>query len=147
MKQSIENIRFDRVGQNKGCTCDRCGQYIRNIWTVKFSGGMQIAFGIDCFERMYKSGSLTASGIKAFKKLLKRIQAHKESFEMWQTITEEEAIANYMGWIFPIYDKDSAFYGMTFDEYREWMLNEFYAQRFREDEEALTKFRKFGFEI
>ena len=45
----IEKIYFQRVGKNEGCSCDKCGQYITNIWTVRYKGSADIHFGMDCF--------------------------------------------------------------------------------------------------
>lgn len=148
MKARITGIRFDRVGRNEGCCCDRCGQYIRNIWTVDFSTGQRIAFGIDCFEKVYKAG-LSAYGTKEFKKLLKHIEKTKEGYERWQNMTKEEYRAKGGTWgVLPeIDDPDSAFYGWTFEQYKEWMLTEFYARRFEENQKELERFKKCGFEI
>lgn len=149
MKQKIMSIRFDHVDKNSGCTCNKCGQYIQNVWTVSFAGGLVMNYGIDCFEKVYKSGTLTAQGIKEFRKLLKSIQDHKEGCDKWKNITESEARANSEKWGMKlcIDDPDNAFYGCSFEEYREWMVNEFFGERFRQDEKALVRFRAAGFDV
>ena len=146
MKDRIKKIEFNRVGQKEGCSCDRCGQYIRNIWTVGFASGNTLNFGIDCFEKVYKCGSLTTYGVKEFKKLLKRIKAHKDGYNRWLVMTEEQARAESAVPL-TIEDEESAFYGWSFEEYRNWKLTEFYGQRFKEDEKELAKFARIGFEV
>lgn len=148
-RRTIKSITFVRVGKDCGCNCDNCGQYIRNIWTVKFSGGLAVNLGIDCFEKMYKSGSLNNYGIKEFKKLLKRIEKTQDGYARWQNMTYEEhkAKCDELG-IKPVYeDKDTAFYGWSFEQYKEWELNEWYGERFKEIDKELARFAKCGFPI
>ena len=76
----IKSVRFNRVGRNEGCTCDKCGQYIRNIWTVTYQDGVIMNFGIDCFEKLNK-GNLNAYGQKLMKDALKWIEKHQQNFE------------------------------------------------------------------
>lgn len=151
MKTRIMKIEFNRVGRNAGCQCDRCGQDITNIWTVRFENGQTINFGIDCFEQIYKNGGLSTYGLKEFKKLMKSIKSHKEGYNRWLNMTEEQARANAAKVNVPLdIDTDdpySSWYGKTFDDYKNWMLNVFYGERFREDEQELEKFRQIGFEI
>lgn len=151
MKTRIMKIEFNYVGRNAGCQCDRCGQDITNIWTVRFENGQTINFGIDCFEKVYKSGGLNAYGLKQFKKLLSRIQKHKEGYTKLLGLTEEQARADAAKVNVPLdIDTDdpyNSWYGKTFEDYKNWMLNVFYGERFREDEQELEKFRQIGFEI
>lgn len=151
MKARITKIEFNHVGRNEGCQCDRCGQYIINVWTVQFGNGQTINFGIDCFEKVYKSGGLNAHGLKQFKKLLSRIQKHKEDHTKWLSMTEEQARADAAKVNVPLRidtdDPYDSWYGKTFEEYKDWMLNEWYGERFREDEQVLEKFRKIGFDV
>lgn len=151
MKTRILKIEFNHVGRNAGCQCDRCGQHITNIWTVRFGNGQTINFGIDCFEQVYKHGGLSAYGLKEFKKLIKRIKIHKEGYNKWLILTEEQARADAakvnVALDIDTDDKYNPWYGKTFEEYKDWMLNEWYGERFREDERELEKFRKIGFEI
>ena len=87
----IKSISFSSVSTNYGCTCDRCGQWIKNIWTVKFDDGISMNFGIDCFEKLCKSGKLTRYGEKLMRDTLKSIAFYSEQLKMWETITEQEA--------------------------------------------------------
>lgn len=141
----IRKINFSRVGEQEGCTCDRCGQYIKNIWTVNYDDGITARFGIDCFEILTKESKLTSFGMKEWKKALKKIQEHQEWYEAEKAKTEETDIAwqniqNPMEWE----DKDY-WYGRPYEEYHEWMLNEFFKVRFEEDQKQIDRFSKVNF--
>ena len=82
----IKKISFSSVNVREGCTCDRCGQWIKNIWTVDFLEGFSMNYGIDCFEKLCKSGRLSDYGMKLMKKALKSISRYYE----W--MAEEEAL-------------------------------------------------------
>ena len=69
----LRSVNFARVGRNEGCTCDRCGQYIQNIWTVYFDGEEPIHFGIDCFEKLNR-GALNDYGMKLMRKVLQHLE-------------------------------------------------------------------------
>lgn len=43
----IKAVDFYKAGSQDGCLCDRCGQYIRNIWKVQYADGTTVRFGID----------------------------------------------------------------------------------------------------
>ena len=64
----IKKIQFYHTGKEDGCICDRCGQYIQNVWTVTYSDGVVARFGIDCFEILCKESKLTSFGQKELKK-------------------------------------------------------------------------------
>lgn len=141
----IRKIDFMRVGKQEGCLCDRCGQYIRNIWTVQYADGVTVKFGVDCFEQLNKESKLTAFGQKELKKALKKIQEHRDQYEKEKALTEEtdirwQNIQNPMEWE----DKDY-WYGKTWGEYHEWMLTEFFQARFDEDQKQINRFSKVNF--
>lgn len=150
----ILSIGFSAVGKNEGCTCDKCGQYIKNIWTVKFDGDVTMNYGIDCFEKMYKTGKLTEYGVKLLKKAMKKIEHYSKQKEVWQKITEEEAKEKGM---LAIIDPESTlnqsrhgksyWCGRTFEEYREFMVNEWIEERFKEAQEEIDKLKKAKFDI
>lgn len=145
---TIKKISFESVPKTAGCCCDKCGQYLQNIYTVTYSNDISYHFGIDCFNKLLKSSSLNSFGMKEFKKLLKRIQHWQERCEYWTKITEEEAraAAAEKGVKLEIECSESAHYGETFEEYKEWMLNCFIAERFKENEKELQRFKGVKFE-
>lgn len=141
----IKKISFCRVGKQEGCICDRCGQYIRNIWTVQYTDGITARFGIDCFEQLNKSSGLSGFTLKEFNKTLKMIQKHHEMYENEISKTEEtderwHSIQSPSKWE----DKDYWF-GRPWKEYHEWMINEFFKARFEEDQKRIDRFRKVSF--
>lgn len=142
----IERIDFTSVGRNEGCLCDRCGQYIRNIWTVKYTEGFSVNYGIDCWEKVYRAGKLNQYGEKKIRKIMKSIKTYNERLakyksgelnaetdQSWQ-YTQDDTAYNKSFW-----------YGKTFEEYRDWMINEFFPYRISEEQAELKKFSKVDF--
>ncbi len=140
----IKKITFNRVGEKEGCACDRCGQYIRNIWTVQYDTGV-MNYGIDCFEKVQKSG-LNATGKKAMNKVLKSIQAYTDRLLEYTSgeLTEETD----EGWKLAQADwnKDDYWHGRDYNEYRDWMVNEFFPYRLSCCDRELKRFQKINFE-
>lgn len=141
----IKKVDFHKVGKQEGCLCDRCGQYIQNIWTVQYSDGITARFGVDCFEKLNKESGLTAFGQKELKKALKKIQDHRELYEAEKAKTEEtdirwQNIQNPSEW-----ESKDYWYGRPWEEYHNWMLTEFFKIRFEEDQKAIDRFAKVNF--
>ena len=141
----INNISFIRVSKNEGCTCDRCGQYIQNIWTVKWIEGGYTRFGIDCFEKLCKSGKLTTFGMKTMKKALKDIEYWSDELAKWKNgeYTEENRIDYQQAQK----DKYDAFYEVSFEEYRRWWIEKFIPARIADKQKEINKFQKANFTI
>lgn len=142
----IKSIRFDKSGRGNGCTCDKCGQYIMNIWTVQYSDDVTLHYGIDCFSKMYKSGKLTRSGEKLIRTTLKRIEYYSEQLEIWKALTEQEAEEKGLLEILKVTDwNDSYWAGKTFEEYKEWQINEFFPARLAYCQKDIERFAKVNF--
>lgn len=141
----IKKIMFSRVGNDEGCLCDRCGQYIKNIWTVDYADGVRANFGIDCFEILNKESGLTAFGQKELKRALKKIQEHRDMYEAEKAKTEETDIAYQNMQIEYDWKDRDYWFGKPWKEYHEWMLNEFWKTRFEEDQKQIDRFSKVNF--
>lgn len=142
----IKSMRFDKAGRNSGCVCDKCGQYIMNIWTVQYSDGVSLHYGIDCFEKLYKSGKLTRYGEKLMRNTLKSIAFYCEQLKMWETITEEEAEEKGLLVDLKVTDWNSSYWaGKTFEEYKDWMINEFFPARLAYCQKDIDRFAKVNF--
>ena len=139
----IKKISFASVGDKEGCTCDRCGQYIKNIWTVQFVEGITMNYGIDCFEKLYKTGNLNDYGKKLMKKALKRLESIYKAMERQAELTEETDDswkAMQAEW-----NKNNAWYGEKYADYKKWMLEELYPYRISKAHEDIEKFKKIDF--
>lgn len=141
----IKKISFSSVGKQEGCTCDRCGQYIKNIWTVEYEEGLRMNYGIDCFEKIYKKG-LNATGSKLMKKIMVSIKSYEEGLAQYVSgeltaETDESYQIDQMDW-----NKDNYWYGRSFEEYRDWMINEFFPHRIADKQKELARFQKVNFE-
>lgn len=136
----LVNINFAHVGRLEGCTCDRCGQYIQNVWTVTDSDGVTFHYGIDCFEKLGKESRLTSYGVKLFKKLLGRLQRWNERLERWESgeMTEEcdEWLCQQADW------HNSYWKGRPFAEYKDWMISDFIPAQIEDCQKELDQ--KFG---
>lgn len=139
----IKRISFESVGKAEGCTCDRCGQYIRNIWTVEYKEGLTMHYGLDCWQKVCRQG-LNQHGMKLMKKAMKAIQNYEERLAKYTS--GEMTVETDQGWLADQEDKMSAWYGHTFEEYRAWMINEFFPYRIAEAQKELAKFGKINFE-
>ena len=138
----IAKIRFNSVGRNEGCTCDRCGQYIRNIWTVEYKEGFTVNYGIDCWEKVYKTG-VNKYLEKEMRKIMKSIKSYDEMLSKYVSGEINEETDG--GWIYDQKDEHIAWYGKPFEEYREWMINEFFPYRIGEKQKELKKFERINF--
>lgn len=142
----IKSISFNHVGRNEGCCCDKCGQYIVNVWHIEYANGEQYNLGIDCFSKLSKSSNLSAFGAQQFKKLLKRIKEHQEMFEAEKALTEETDICYQNMQVVPAWERSEPYWrGKPWEEYHRYMIEEWWACRFAEDEKELAKFSKVRF--
>ena len=140
----IKNIHFQSVDTNEGCTCDRCGQHIKNIWTVEYKEGLVMHYGIDCWEKVYKAG-LNTNGRKILTRTMKSLQAYEERLAGYVngTMTEETDITyqnEQAGW-----QSDSYWHGKSFDEYKKWMVTDFLPYRIELAQKELEKLGKVNF--
>lgn len=140
----IIDIHFDHVGRTDGCTCGRCGQWLQNIWTVKFDDGITAHFGIDCFEKMCKDSRLNDYGMKLMKKTLKRLEDWEKRLAEWESgaITADNCIAYQNEQV----DDESYWQGKSFEEYKEFEIHCIRDCRIPEVKKELEKFRKVNFQ-
>lgn len=142
----IKQISFARVGEKEGCTCDRCGQYIRNIWTVEYTEGLRMNYGLDCWEKVYKDG-LNKQGAKILKKIMDSIKSYEERLARYVSgelseETDESYKVTQADW-----NRDDFWYGKSFDEYKNWMVTDFLPYRISDKQKELAKFSKVNFII
>lgn len=142
----IKQISFARVGEKEGCTCDRCGQYIRNIWTVEYTEGLRMNYGLDCWEKVYKDG-LNKQGAKILKKIMDSIKSYEERLARYVSgelseETDESYKVTQADW-----NRDDFWYGKSFGEYKNWMVTDFLPYRISDKQKELAKFSKVNFII
>lgn len=139
----IKKINFEHVGKNEGCLCDRCGAYIRNIVSVEFTDGVKVNYGQDCFEKLYKSSKLNSAGASLMKKTLKRIDHYTAKLESYVSgeINEENDESYKTEQMFDGYWK-----GRLYEEYKDFMINEFLPERFKECQKDVDRFSKVRFD-
>ena len=140
----IKSVRFYNVGKAEGCTCERCGQYITNIWAVTFTEGMTLNYGIDCFKKIQRTG-FNATAIKAINKALKSIQAYEEAHERF--ISGDRNEDNDESYKYEQTDKHNAWYGEPYEKYKSWFVNEFFPYRISEENKIIAKYSKINLQI
>lgn len=140
----IKAIRFDRA-EEKGCTCDRCGQYIKNVWTVTYDDGESIHYGIDCFEQVQKSGKLNANGKKIMKRILKSTESYYDRLDRYLSGELNEETDDSWKMCQADWNKDNYWYGKEYSEYKRWMVEELIPYRIKDAQEDLKKFKKIEF--
>ena len=117
-----------------------------NIWTVQYADGVTLHYGIDCFEKICKSGKLTQCGEKLMCKALKKIAYYSEQLEMWKTLTEQEAEEKGLLGELKVTDWNESYWaGKTFEEYKDWMVNDFFPSRLECCQKDIDKFSKVNF--
>ncbi|MGN0180126.1 MAG: hypothetical protein ACI4DY_11960 [Monoglobaceae bacterium] len=139
----IKRINFTHVGKNEGCLCDKCGQYIQNIVYVDYDDGVRLNYGQDCFAKLYNSGRLNAYGVKLMKKTLKSIEKHSKQLDAYKSgKMNAENDVSYQ------YDQTYGGYwkGKPYEEYRNWMIEEWFPKRFEEDQKEIDRFAKVNFD-
>lgn len=143
----IKRISFSHVGRNEGCLCDRCGQYIQNIVTVSYTDGLILNYGQDCFDKLWKGSKLTSYGQKLFKKALKKAKDHQTEYQKW--INGEVTPETDLSWQYQQqsdqYGSPSYWFGKPWEEYKAWMIEEWWPERFKEDQKRLDRFSKVNF--
>lgn len=139
----IKRIGFAHVGRNKGCLCDKCGQYIQNIVYVDYDDGNRVNYGQDCFAKLYNSGKLSSYGVKLMKKTVKSIEKHSKQLDAYKSgkMTAENDVSYQYDQIYGGYWKDR-----PFEEYRKWMIEEWFPKRFEEDQKEIARFAKVNFD-
>lgn len=141
----IKEITFESVRREEGCLCEKCGQYIKNIWTIHYTDGLRLNLGIDCFDNLNKASGLSGYRMKLFKKALKQIERHKKMYEAEKALTEETDLAYQKTQIHVEWEHDDYWMGHPWSEYHEWRINEFWSYRFKEDQEEIAKFKNVNF--
>ena len=138
----IKSMNFSSVGKNeKGCVCDKCGQYIRNIWTVKFDDGISMNYGIDCFAKLRNTGNLSSYGEKLLKKSMKRLEGISELTEIIKNRKPEDDYQYQQNQN----DKLSPWYQVDYEEYRKWWLNEVIPERIADIQKDIDRFKNVNF--
>ena len=145
----IKDIRFDSVGKKEGLVCDRCGTYIRNIYTVTYSDGFVARYGIECFKKLFDAGKLTDFGRKLMMKALKRLKEAYETREKWLSVNtlKEAKEKNLLTQPFESYE---AWEGHTFEEYKDFWVNEergFTASDIKRAKDDLARFKNVNFDL
>ena len=146
----IIKIMSDTVGKDEGCLCDRCGQYITNIITVRFAEGITMHYGTTCFDKLCKSGNLNKHGKHLMNKALKDITYYSQELEKYKS--GEYTAENDNGYIADQPKPDGAWYtvswatNMPYEEYREYMITELLPYRLAEAQKIVDKFAKINFE-
>lgn len=142
----LRSVKFARVGRNEGCTCDRCGQYIQNIWTVYFEGEEPIHFGIDCFEKLNR-GALNDYGMKLMRKALQHLERTQKGYEKELTLTEDTDEMYKSTQTKREWEQADYWFGHPWEEYHDWMLNVWWKKRFEECQQEIDRFKKVNYKL
>ena len=143
----IKAITFEHTAKNDGCTCDRCGQWITNIITVRFTDGVSMNYGTDCFEKLRDTGNLSSYGKKLLKKAMAKLDDWTKTLERYKS--GEINAENDAGYKFSQesvrYGTPDYWYGRPYEEYRQWMIEELIPLRLKDAQKEIDKFAKVDF--
>lgn len=137
----ISKISFASVDTLHGCTCDRCGQWIKNIITVDYDDGLTLHYGMDCYEKLWTSNRLNDFGKKLMRKTLKSLARYEEQYQKY--VSGEMTAENDPSWQATQYEWSQTYWtGRPYEEYKQWMIEEWYPQRFKDCQKEVDKFSK-----
>ena len=138
----IKRIEFSEVSTNFGCTCDRCGQWIKNIWTVEYVEGFTLHYGLDCFEKVYKGAELSAYGEKLLRKIMRYIKEMYQELDAYTSgkVTEDTDRGYQFQQMYGGYWK-----GKPYEEYKKSMI-EVIPKWIENKEKELRKFKNINFD-
>ena len=140
----IIDINFSAVSTHDGCTCDRCGQWIKNIWTVKFDDGITAHFGIDCYKQMCKDSRLNEYGMNVMKNILKDLEEWDKRLAKWKS--EDLTAENCLSYQYEQADWNNGYWkGKSFEEYRQSWIDEICNDRIPRLKKELEKFKNIDF--
>ena len=146
----IKDIRFDFVDRKDGLVCDRCGAYIRNIYTVTYSDGLVARYGIECFKKLFDAGKLTDFGRKLMMKALKRLKEAYETREKWLSVNTLEEAKEKKLLHTQVFETYEAWQGHTFEEFKDFCTSEdcgFFASEVKRAKEDLARFKNVNFDL
>ena len=137
----IKAIHFFNAGRAEGCTCDRCGQYIQNVWTVEYAEGTKINYGVDCWQKVKRQG-LDDYNRRKLAKIEKSIKAYEEQLAKY--VNGEYTADNCEGYknAQADWNTNNAFHGESFESWKSWHVNEFFPYRIAEAQKELAKIAK-----
>ena len=138
----ISKITYYSVPRNDSAVCDCCGKSIQNICAVTTKDQTHLLFGTTCFDKLIKD-KLTSWQRKEMNRLTKSIKFYNQRILSWQDMTEEKFRSGWKGGEKMPWDEYDDIH--SFEEYKAWMLNEFYPYRLSLEEKELEKFSKIEF--
>lgn len=146
----IQDIRFDSADKNGGLLCDRCGAYIKNIYTVTYSDSLVARYGIECFKKLFDAGKLTDFGRKLMMRTLKKLKEAYEAREKWLNVNSlEEAKERSLPYT-QVFETYEAWEGHTFEEFKDFCTSEergFFASDLKKAKRDLARFKKVNFDL
>lgn len=146
----IRNITFKHVWKNEGEICDQCGAYIVNVYTITYSDGLKMRYGIECFKKLFAAGNLTEKGMALMKKALKKIKEAYEFRDGWLEVNsieeaEEKGLPDTD--VFRTYE---VWKRHSFDEFKEYCTNEnegYFFLRLNRAKKLLERFKNVNFDL
>lgn len=140
----IKKIMFNQAGKKEGCLCDKCGQYITNIYTVSYSDDVAFHYGVDCFDRLCKENRLNAYGMKLMRQASRDLARYQKELDDY--VNGKMNAENDGGWkFFQSSGQQGAWHGADYEEYRRWMIEVWYPARFADVQKKIDKFSKIDF--
>lgn len=135
----IKSISFVTGVTNESTICDCCGKAIQNIYYITLADDSHLRLGTTCFEKQMKS-KLDKMARRKLNHAIELMKSYQEQLEIWKNMTEEECKETR-----PMqYEKIGNYEGVdTFEELKNWMVNEFFPYRISLEEEEITRYAKF----
>lgn len=133
----IKKISLITGTMKESTTCDCCGRSISNIYYITLADDSHLRLGTTCFEKQVKN--LDKMAKKKVNHSIKMLKWYEEMLETWKNLTEDECKEQFPG----SYERIGQYEDIdTFEDLKNWQVNEFFPYRISLEEEEIAKYAK-----
>ena len=134
----IKKISLITGTMKESTTCNCCGKSISNIYYITLADDSKLRLGTTCFAKQMKT-NLDGMAKKKVNHAIKMLKWYQEMLETWKNLTEEECKEQFPG----TYERIGQYEDIdTFEDLKNWHINEFFPYRISLEEEEIAKYAK-----
>lgn len=144
----IKKIAYYSVPRSESSTCSCCGKSIQNICSIETVEGERFNFGTTCFDKLIKD-KLRSFQRKEYNQAIKFLKGYYKQQKVWENMTKEDYLGSEMYRTACICDGGAPWETKTgldsFEDYKNWMLNDFFPCRIEQEEKVIEKYSRIDF--
>lgn len=144
----IKRIVYYSVPRSESSICSCCGKSIQNICSIETVEGERFNFGATCFDKLIKD-KLRAFQRKEYNQAIKFLKGYYKQQKVWENMTKEDYLGSEMYRTACICDGGAPWETKTgldsFEDYKNWMLNDFFPYRIEQEEKVIEKYSRIDF--